>query len=250
MMSDISDKPDRGGIQVIARAAAILRVLRDDPSGLSLGQIAERVELPRSTVQRITGALATERFVISDQRRGGLRLGPEIGALAEAARFDTVEWCRPLLRDLATETGETTDLALYRNGMMVFVDQVAGAHRLRAISSIGDSFPLTTTANGRACLALLPEGEARRVIAAELAHNGREGDLEIEMARLTETRHSGLAHDYEEHSLGISAVGIAFRDWSQDIYAISIPVPTSRFTEARPLVEAALLRVRPLLENF
>ena len=47
------------GIQVISRAASILRALRDEPDGLSLGQIATRVELPRSTVQRIVRSTAT-----------------------------------------------------------------------------------------------------------------------------------------------------------------------------------------------
>ena len=46
-----------GGIQVIARAANVLRSLEDKPDGLSLGQIAKRVSLARSTVQRIVGAL-------------------------------------------------------------------------------------------------------------------------------------------------------------------------------------------------
>ena len=35
------------GIQVIARTAAVLRALRDDTGGISLGRIAERVGLPR-----------------------------------------------------------------------------------------------------------------------------------------------------------------------------------------------------------
>src|SRR5690606_40990280 len=38
-----------GGIQVIARAAAILRVLGGHPQGLSLGAIAQQCGLPRST---------------------------------------------------------------------------------------------------------------------------------------------------------------------------------------------------------
>ncbi|MGI9493370.1 MAG: helix-turn-helix domain-containing protein, partial [Geminicoccaceae bacterium] len=53
------------GIQVIARAASILRALGEDTSGMSLGQIADKVGLPRSTVQRIVGALQAERLVIS-----------------------------------------------------------------------------------------------------------------------------------------------------------------------------------------
>lgn len=60
-------KPEENGsgVQVIARAAAILRSLKNESDGLSLGQIAERVGLPRSTVQRIVGALHAESLVIA-----------------------------------------------------------------------------------------------------------------------------------------------------------------------------------------
>jgi hypothetical protein len=47
------------------RTIADLRSLRDEPDGLSLGQIATRVELPRSTVQRIVHALIAERFLMA-----------------------------------------------------------------------------------------------------------------------------------------------------------------------------------------
>ena len=39
------DVKTKDGIQVIARAAAVLRALKDCQTGLSLGQIAERVAL-------------------------------------------------------------------------------------------------------------------------------------------------------------------------------------------------------------
>ena len=44
---------DKSQVQVIARAATILRALEEENAGLSLGQIAQRVNLARSTVQRI-----------------------------------------------------------------------------------------------------------------------------------------------------------------------------------------------------
>jgi DNA-binding IclR family transcriptional regulator len=47
------NKNNKNGIQVIARAATILRLLKTNQSGLSLGQIAAQADLPRSTVQRI-----------------------------------------------------------------------------------------------------------------------------------------------------------------------------------------------------
>jgi len=60
---------DKSQVQVIARAATILRALEEENSGLSLGQIAQRVNLARSTVQRIVAALETEKLVIGNAKR-------------------------------------------------------------------------------------------------------------------------------------------------------------------------------------
>ena len=240
------DAKPKDGIQVIARAAAVLRALKDCQTGLSLGQIADRVALPRSTVQRIVAALIDERLLIAT-RAAGVRLGPELQALAEAARTNTVDLCRPHLAALMAATGETVDLSVLRGGQMVFVDQVQGSHRLRAVSSVGEHFALTTTANGRAALSILPEDQATALALAEWGPAG--GKLPDLLARLALARKLGFAEDNDDHTEGISAIGIAFRDFGGEVFAISLPIPTSRFAERRAQVTAALLAVQADLDG-
>ena len=240
------DAKPKDGIQVIARAAAVLRALKDCQTGLSLGQIADRVALPRSTVQRIVAALIDERLLIAT-RAAGVRLGPELQALAEAARTNTVDLCRPHLAALMVATGETVDLSVLRGGQMVFLDQVQGSHRLRAVSSVGEHFALTTTANGRAALSILPEDQATALALAEWGPAG--GKLPDLLARLALARKLGFAEDNDDHTEGISAIGIAFRDFGGEVFAISLPIPTSRFAERRAQVTAALLAVQADLDG-
>ena len=240
------DGKPKDGIQVIARAAAVLRALKDCQTGLSLGQIADRVALPRSTVQRIVAALIDERLLIAT-RAAGVRLGPELQALAEAARTNTVDLCRPHLAALMAATGETVDLSVLRGGQMVFLDQVQGSHRLRAVSSVGEHFALTTTANGRAALSILPEDQATALALAEWGPAG--GKLPDLLARLALARKLGFAEDNDDHTEGISAIGIAFRDFGGEVFAISLPIPTSRFAERRAQVTAALLAVQADLDG-
>lgn len=244
-----TDKNEKSGIQVISRAASILRVLRDSQSGMSLGQIAERVALPRSTVQRITAALGEEKFVIADANGGGLRLGPELSALAGAAQYNIVEHCRLLLTELTQKTGETTDLAVMRGIGMVFLDQVPGTHRLTTVSHVGEVFPLTTTANGKACLAALPEAEATKLIDNEWQRNGVRSDMTALLAELETVRETGLAYDLDEHSSGVSAIGFSFSDWGGAPHAISIPVPSSRFARQRKIIETALLETAANIQS-
>ncbi len=232
----------RSGIQVISRAATVLRSLKEHPEGLSLGQIASEVGLPRSTVQRIVGALQTERLLIANMSGGGVRLGPELGALAQAARFNTAEQCRPLLTELTQATGETSDLSVLRGDKMIFIDQVPGTHRLRTVSSVGEVFPVTTTANGRACLAQLPRDMALNHAKAEAARTGMPLDIGQFGAILDGITETGLAHDNDEHSDGISAVGFAFTDLAGELHAISVPVPTSRFERQKQKIEKEIKR--------
>ena len=88
---------DKSQVQVIARAATILRALEDETPGLSLGQIAQRVDLARSTVQRIVAALEAEKLVIAASPTGRVRLGPTILRLAASVRTDFVAMARPFL---------------------------------------------------------------------------------------------------------------------------------------------------------
>jgi DNA-binding IclR family transcriptional regulator len=111
---------EKSQVQVIARAAAILRALEEQPAGLSLGQIAQRVELARSTVQRIVAALAAEKLLIAASPTGRVRLGPTILRLAASARTDFVATARPFLVRLSDELSETVDLAAIKRDHLIF----------------------------------------------------------------------------------------------------------------------------------
>jgi DNA-binding IclR family transcriptional regulator len=230
----------KNGIQVIARAANVLRLLKRNQSGLSLGQISKQVSLPRSTVQRIVNALQAESLVISNASGGGLRLGPEVNALAQATSYNVVETCRLFLTELTEVTGETADLSVLRGAGVIFLDQVAGTQRLRTVSSVGEVFPLTTTANGMACLSCIPVKSAQSLVTDEWDRRAIVGDIKKMNIKLSDIRLNRLAYDEDAHTVGISAIGFAFNDLSGDVVAISIPVPTTRFLEKRNLIETAL----------
>ena len=238
-------------VQVIARAAAILRALEDHPAGLSLGEIAKRVNLARSTVQRIVAALEAERLVIAASPTGRVRLGPAILRLAGSVRTDFASMIRPFLVKLSNELRETVDLAAVKKDHLVFVDQVIGPHRLRAVSAVGESFPLYCTANGKAYLAQLDDEAVERLVGrifeARTAHTLR--GIDALRANLRLTRKEGIAFDLEEHTLGICAAGVALRDLFGNDIAISVPVPTQRFEENRKLIAKKLLATKNAIEE-
>jgi DNA-binding IclR family transcriptional regulator len=242
---------DKNQVQVIARAAAILRALEDEPQGLSLGQIAQRVELARSTVQRIVSALETEKLLIAASPMGRVRLGPTILRLAASVRTDFVSLARPFLIQLSNELHETVDLAIIKRDHLVFIDQVIGSQRLRTVSAVGESFPLYCTANGKAYLAQLDDAAIEKLVGHHLEARTRNTlhTIPTLLAEIKSIRKTGVAFDREEHAVGICAVGVALRDVLGNFVAISVPVPTPRFGDRQRMIAERLRATKQAIEE-
>lgn len=237
------DADSRSGIQVLARAAEILRLLHGYPAGLSQSEIGEQVGLARSTASRLLLALEAEGLVASTGPRGRYRLGPEIIRLAGSARRSAWMDLHPLLVEFSYEIGETVDLSVLERDSAVFVDQVVADNRLQAVSAVGDAFPLHASANGKAMLASMPEADRKRVLAARLeAFTPNTVTSPTELRReLAEANESGIAVDREEQTLGVCALGAVIGTVDHDLLAVSIPVPAQRFGEREEELRVALL---------
>lgn len=246
--SPSSPGPDAkaGSIQVIVRAAQVLRAIREIPGGASQAELSEKLDLPKTTVHRILTALEEEELIVDGGgARPRYRIGPEVMRLAAAAERDLVGHLHPQLVELSAETGETIDLSVLQRGQVMFIDQVEGSHRLRAVSAVGETFPAHACAPGKALLAALPlsrmEGQLPPRLEVFTAKTiSTHSAFREELDRV---RSRGLAFDHEEHNEGISAVGVAI-EMDGVPMAVSIPVPTQRFQGQEEQFGRALLAFR------
>lgn len=235
-----------GGVQVIARAAQVLRALEGEPRGLSLAQLSERVGLPRSTVHRIVTALAAEGLLANVSSTGGVRIGPEFARLAAGA----VEFWRPaepFMRWLHDRLGETVDCGVLDGSQVRVVHVIpTSRHMLRAIADVGQSFPLYCTAKGKSLLAAL-DREAALGMLPSVLHRYTAHTLTSRTAvgaDLDKTAETGVAYDFEEATLGICAAAIAVREPSGVLLTISVVVPAQRFQESEAAITCALRQAR------
>jgi DNA-binding IclR family transcriptional regulator len=239
------------GIQVIARAADILRALRLAPSGLSQAEVSERVGLARSTTHRLLNALEDEGLVDSDGPRGRYRLGPQVTRLADAARQGLLASLHSLMEELSHEVSETVDLSMRSQNQATYVDQVVAPHRLRAVSPVGESYSLHCTASGKAFLAAMSPQDLAQATAGRLARltDRTITDHEELAAELERVRAEGIAYDREEETEGICAVGTMIRGLTGLSVAVSIPTPAPRFYRREPALRDALLRWAQRVES-
>lgn len=219
------------GIQIIARAAEIMRALAQAPGGLTQADLCEQLSLPRSTVHRLVGALMEEGLVTATHSRGRYRLGADIARMAGAARRDFLDASHPLLEDLSRQAQETVDLSILDNGRVTFLDQVVTPHRLRAVSAVGESFPLHACAPGKAFLAGMPPEALDSALPGRLPPLTPRTITSVAALReeLGQIRQDGVAFDREEHTTGICAVAVVLGDTDLGPTAVSLPMPSQRF---------------------
>jgi DNA-binding IclR family transcriptional regulator len=186
--------------------------------------------LPKSTVHRLVGALAAEGLV-STGGDGRIILGSGLARLATASREALPQHVRSVLERLHRQLDETIDLAVLDGDAMRFVDQIPAQHRLRAVSSVGASFPLYCTANGKALLAALDPDQALALLPTRLRRMtaGTITSRSLLLGELEQIRRQGFALDCEEHTEGICAIGAVVFDMAGPAAALSVPVPTPRF---------------------
>jgi len=123
---------------------------------------------------------------------------------------------------------------------------------LTAISAVGVSFPLHSSANGKAMLAAMADDDiaklTRRLRLTAVTPNTITSWDQLER-EIEQIRSQGIAFDREENSLGICAVSVAIRSSIGELAAISIPVPTQRFTETEAELTKVLIAHRDRLQK-
>lgn len=251
-MNGAATPAERQGIQVIARAVAVLRALEKHPDGLPLTALANQVGLARSTVQRIVDSLGDEALVFTGMTGGRIRLGPMLLPLAAATRFPVTELMRPVLSAVADETGETVALGVAEGEQVRFVDRILAGQRVTSNIEVGTALPLHCSASGKALLAAMSPKELEAAKQKLVLNHYTDQTitswpaLDQELDRIRIRR---IAEDNEEHSEGISSLAIAFSIVGCGRCTLAITLPTPRYLETKEMLCAVLARAGQTIEK-
>ncbi len=203
-------------IQSVDRALRILAVLQGDHR-LSLGDIAQRLGLPPSTVHGIVRTLLAHRLVIQEHDSGHYRLGPAVLTMGNVY-LDTLELrsrVMPWAEDLARRSGLAVRTAVMLVDDVVVVHHEPRPDGSRQMPEVGIVIPAHASALGKAILAfddeqvdeMLEDGEALRSMTGETTTDP------VELRRqLQETRTSGIAQEIEEAVLGECGIAAVISD--------------------------------------
>lgn len=108
----VASTTSEGGSQTLARGLAALSLIGEEPSPLTVAELALRLGIHRSMANRLVRTL--EQYGLVDRNAsGGLELGVRIAALARNVARDLQTAASPELAALANELGMTAFLVAF-----------------------------------------------------------------------------------------------------------------------------------------
>lgn len=217
------------GSQTLMRGLDVIEAVAERPC--TLGELAERLGLTRSTAHRLASALV-ERGYLANAPRAGYRLGSvllRLGSLAQA-QTDLVQIARPHLEALAAASEDTVHMGVLDADQALYLDKVPGRRRINISSRVGDRHPLTSTGLGKALM--LDHPAAWRL--ARLAEEHPRFDADLWARRMEGYVATGCTYDLEENEDQIRCVAAPVRDAAGGIVAaISVSGAAQYMDDAR-----------------
>ncbi|MFB9565694.1 IclR family transcriptional regulator [Saccharopolyspora hordei] len=192
----------------LERAIDVLEVLDTSRHALRLSDIARRADLPVATTQRILNVLEARGRVERDATGYRPGVGLIFGAHAYLTSSPLITAARPVLQDLAAETGLTASLFKRIGWSRVVLARVDGARPLRYELPIGERLPLHLGA-GKALVANMDPDELDQFLA-QLGDRTRADGTAIEQDEflddLKQIRDRGYSHARNEREPGMASV--------------------------------------------
>lgn len=225
-------------IQSVSHALDVLEQFQGDVDELGVTELSKKLKLHKNNVFRILATLQSRNYIEQNKANENYRLGIKCLELGQTfvQQRGMLKQAKPILRDLAEKSGETSYVSILRGNDVVYIDSVEASSTVRVVSRLGLHMPTHATAAGKALVAFESEEELRKRFNQELpgytpkTHRTSEELLED----LAAVRERGYATDLEEFEEGLRCIAAPVRDYTRKVIgAVSVSGPAHRLSDER-----------------
>lgn len=219
----ITNPPSRQ-VQSVQTSFEIVQLLQEF-GGASLNEVAEQLDLAKSTVHNYLGTLESMGYVVKQD--GTYRLGLRFLTHGMAARnsLHVSDLVQQSLETVTQEIGQSAWWIVEEFGRGIFLETAVPEDGTAIYGSVGKRSYLHTHAPGKAILAQLPRDEVRDVIdyhGLPTYTTETITDADTLMQELDTVRDQGYAVSDGEAALGVQSIGVDFEDPYGGTHAIGV----------------------------
>ncbi|WP_180316720.1 IclR family transcriptional regulator [Shouchella shacheensis] len=218
----------------VQRALALLEELKLYKEGVGVTELANRLEVAKSTTHRLLISLEEYGYV-RKRGEGRYQLGLKFLEMHQSvlSQLDVVELARPIMEKLCQDVGEIVHLVEQQGDHVIYLNKVEQqSSALRVHSRIGSRAPMYCTGVGKLLLAHQDPARLDRYFSdvplkAYTPQTLTEQDVLLET--FAAIRKEGYSLDDSEHEPDIRCVAApVFNHEQKVLYALSVTGPASR----------------------
>lgn len=219
-------------VAAIERAIDIFEAFQTSQRPLSLTDLAEAIDIPKSTCHAIVATLTARGYLYSLTRPRALYPTKRMFDVSQDILQNDpfIERATPLLERLRDTSRETVILGKRHGDSVVYLQVVDGLHPIRYSAKSGDIKPLHSSSIGKAMLGSLKESELRGWLQARslpAVTSSTVTDPEALIAEILASRRAGYFQTRGENVSDVWAVS-AFLTVNKETLAVAIAGPRHR----------------------
>ncbi len=195
-------------VQSVEKAIKILDVLMESGSPLSLAEISEITQWPKSTVHALLSTLRESSVIEQRPSDGKYMLGYHLFELGSGVRnsWDIIKYAQSPMLHIAAKMHSSVYLARLIEDHMILIACEEPNEGFRVYDEPGSTLPLHCTSQGKAILAHQPSSRVKYLLEKEGMQSYTENsitDIRRFMAMLPEIRENGYALEKGEYVSGL-----------------------------------------------
>lgn len=213
------------------RVLDILERLVVSEHGMTLTELAQSLDAPKSSLFPIIHTLEERRYLQQNYGTGRYTIGP--GALVLGTAFSSNGGMEPVIqvmKQMVAACHETCQFGILDHGNVLYVAKEDSTQTIRMISWVGRRLPANATAIGKALLSGLRDDEVRALYANGLPRltEHTETNMQALLAQLDAIRAGEIATEREESTAQLACWALPLRRDGKVFAALSVAVPLFR----------------------
>ncbi len=221
-LSAKTTEPQRGGVQSLGRAFAILEEVARHREGIGLADLSKCVGLHNSTTFHLAKTLVSLGYVRQEPDSKRYRVGGPLFALAASAldEIEMVNLAKPVLEELSHETGESSHFSVRMGDAIVVLAKTGGPGAFQLADRVGVVRPAHCTALGKVMLASLNDDQLKAYLArADLKRWTEKSITEIPalLGEIADVRRTNVATDEGEFDVEVRCFAVPVRDFTRQV---------------------------------
>ncbi|TAH72750.1 MAG: IclR family transcriptional regulator [Anaerolineaceae bacterium] len=239
-----------------SRVLDILELISNgNNEGYTLTEIASKLNVPKSSLFPMLHTLLDRQYLSLDANQGKYCIGMMLFQVGSSYldNFNIMNDITTELQNITNVCAEASHFAILNNGNIIYLAKIDSPEPIRMISSVGKSLPAYGTGLGKSLLMDHSINELRRLYPDGLKPMTQYTvtDFDLLDEQLSKARQCGFAYEVEESNLYIRCISIPIRQNNKIVAAISVAVPTFRYTQEKAdLIQHLLLNAKHRLESI